>query len=274
MSKDSVLCMSVLSAVLAMRKARERDAISSWDEIALLLSERGMFSLDFSRAIAIDRELNWLSCPIRTESRVVQFRDLLGDILKKTKPIWLDAVPSGLRSVKGAINDDVNQVLESAGLLGEEIDRDAIAWWDQIASSVRKDTDDRLLLQGRNAEELSFNFECALLKRQGIESHVPKWVSIEDNSLGYDILSFRLSADGDIRETLIEVKSTSRPHPYFFISRNEWKRAQSSINHYQFHIWTAGSKSPLELPAHQIAEHVPNDHGKGKWQNVLVDLAN
>ena len=67
-------------------------------------------------------------------------------------------------------------------------------------------------------------------------------VSLRDDSLGYDILSF----DGDGRERYIEVKSTTAKiaDRGFFISNNELEKSQLLKNYYLYLVFDVNDKKP------------------------------
>jgi len=271
MNADAALRMSVLTAVMELRTASILYPGEALERIAKLLAERGLFSLDFELAINLDREYRWFDLPA-TEGRINELRKLIKHVLDTSSPVWLAAIPRGLRLVRETVTEDILQVLESAQLMGDSIDRRAIEWWDQFSVQTRGELDQQRLAQGRQAEEMSLEFEQQRLATQGVEHVSPRWMAIEDNSLGYDLLSYRRSITGAITEVLIEVKSTTRDMPSFYVTRNEWKRASNALDRYIFHIWTAGSSEPLELPATDVKTHIPQDCGAGAWQDVLIQL--
>src|SRR3989344_1396742 len=70
-----------------------------------------------------------------------------------------------------------------------------------------------------------------------------KWVSKEDDSLGYDILSF----ENDGTEKYIEVKSTSQSencNANFLISSNQYSKAKRIKNYYFYIVFNAKGKEP------------------------------
>lgn len=115
-------------------------------------------------------------------------------------------------------------------------------WWDHISGRVRLEGDRKKLERGRIAEELSLNYENERLKREGIDIEA-RWMAIEDNTVGYDILSYERGDYGPINK-LIEVKSTIASPLRIYITRNEWNQAQSIGAAYCFHVWDLQEKPP------------------------------
>ena len=83
---------------------------------------------------------------------------------------------------------------------------------------------------GREGERLTLEHEKV---RTG---HQPKWVSIDDNADGYDVLS--VVEMSDPRPLSIEVKtSTMGVSGSFHLTRNEWETSDEAECHL-FHLWT------------------------------------
>ena len=141
-----------------------------------------------------------------------------------------------------------------------------MAFWDALAARARGQKDDRLNAIGREGERLSLAFERERTGRQ------PKWVAIDNNDDGYDILSV-VSAD-DLRKQSIEVKaSTLGLRGSFFLTRNEWERAMEAEQH-SFHVWSLATTPPTlaVLDSVAVSEHVAADQGDGEWRVIEVPL--
>jgi hypothetical protein len=115
--------------------------------------------------------------------------------------------------------------------------------------------------------------EQAQLGNLGI-SELPRWVAIEDDTVGYDVLSYR-PVNGSIQPILIEVKSTIASPLRFNVSRNEWKQATSVGDPYRFHIWDLDKKPPQlhERTVDDVRPHIPIDCEKGEWTNVRIPVS-
>jgi ABC-type molybdenum transport system ATPase subunit/photorepair protein PhrA len=128
------------------------------------------------------------------------------------------------------------------------------------------------MAQAREAERLSLTHEKATLLAEGISEN-PKWVGLDDNFAGYDVLSYERGEHGLINK-LIEVKSTTASPLRFYISRNEWDTAKRAGRAYLFHIWDMSKVPPIMYmrTVAQIEPHVPSDNEDGKWSNMEVPL--
>ena len=100
-------------------------------------------------------------------------------------------------------------------------------------------------LLGNRGEEIVYNLEKKHLGNLGKTelANKIKWVSKEDDSLGYDILSF----EEDGTEKYIEVKSTSQSencNANFLISSNQYSKAKKIKNYYFYIVFNAKGKEP------------------------------
>jgi hypothetical protein len=121
-------------------------------------------------------------------------------------------------------------------------------------------------------ERLTIQHETDRLKRLGVDVP-PRWMAIEDNTVGYDVLSYELSQYG-LNNVLIEVKSTVASPLRFIVTRNEWDEAQKFGDAYVFHVWDL-DKNPEILHVRtsaQVAPHIPADNQQGKWQNAIIPV--
>lgn len=134
---------------------------------------------------------------------------------------------------------------------------------------MRGAVDAERLVRAREAERLSLDYERKRLKGLGITLD-PRWVAIEDNTLGYDIHSYDLW-DGEIVARLVEVKSTLSDT--IFITKNEWRNADSADEHYCFHVWKLPEKVLTEYTVEVMRKHVPIDQGSGNWESVRIELS-
>ena len=168
-----------------------------------------------------------------------------------------------------ALPGNILQSLRAAGLLAENPNLDVIRWWDEIASIARSEHDKVKMENGRLAESLTMELELARLQALGL-SVTPRWISVEDNSAGYDVLSYDLGPHGPTAR-MIEVKSCSSSTFGFYLSRGEWETALRSQS-YVIHLWKLPTNELTELDSRTVAENIPNDQGAGKWQVVYVTV--
>lgn len=113
---------------------------------------------------------------------------------------------------------------------------------------------------GERGESLVFRLEKEYLEKIGRKDLIDKLkqISIEDDSTGYDILSF----DEKGNEKYIEVKSTTSKVPnvhHFNISSNEYKKARELKNYFIYFVFETNTKNPKIFPLKR-----PFDLGENK----------
>lgn len=162
---------------------------------------------------------------------------------------------------------ELAQVFVEAGL-AHGIEDEVVAFWDAMAALARGQKNGRLSEIGRQGERLSIAHEQA---RTG---HKPKWVAIDNNEDGYDVLS--IVETGDMRPLSIEVKaSTMGLSGLLHLTRNEWERSQEVENH-TFHLWAMKSKNQNALAVlvpTELQNHIPTDSGSGSWETVEIPFS-
>jgi hypothetical protein len=198
-----------------------------------------------------------------------RLRLILREVIIKTKPTWAQLIPKGRIETVKVLRRDLRQCFAEAGLMEAPPSKDVVAWWDEMASLFRNSRNSELLEVGRIGEKFSIAWET---RRTG---RVPRWVSIDSNLVGYDLLS--IVASSDTRPLQVETKATyQRPQSgTFHISRGEWEVAESS-SHYVFHLWSIRTRAkPLlaVVTPEDMRSHIPVDTGKGEWESVKVPMA-
>lgn len=222
-------------------------------------------ALDFNGGTAIHQLLptEIVDCNSRTTLRLIA-----SELVKATQPWWLRLVPYGRERVRSALDQDQVQFLREAGLFDAVPDAGVAAWWDDISAAVRGTVDSERMLRAREAERLSLSLERERLKSIGVALE-PKWVSLEDNTLGYDIQSYNFSGK-QIVCRLIEVKSTTSGS--IFITQNEWINALSADKNYCFHVWKFPEREIIEYSVAEIKPNIPINQGSGVWQDTRITL--
>lgn len=267
-SAERLLSMSVFEAALVIRTFKEKNVGLSDDEVVhTVRSVRAdLYPLDYEAGLLLE---NVLPTNIDISPRAF-FRSCVDRIVALKNPLWVRLAPGGREQVTRALGLNVAQCLRAAGLLDNPPDRDTWLWWDRLAGVVRADRDAALLVQGREAELWSYERECAFVADAGIE-RTPMWVSIEDNNLGYDILSYRIEGENEINR-LIEVKSTQSNPPRLILTRNEWNTAMQYGDALEFHLWTLQPKELCVLTVRDMQQHIPHNQGSGAWLRVEIVL--
>lgn len=262
--------MSALNAVIAIRQYirnhPEADAESA--AVSIRRIDADLAANDFEAGLAINEILP----PEITFLEITSdLRASLHALIVRHQPWWLRGFPYGRKRLADMLEDEEAQCFRSAGLFEEPPSSAVALWWDQIAKSVRSEIKNSLLLQGRKAEALSFEYEKSRLASLGIVRQ-PIWMAIDDNGAGYDILSYDLGPVEPINR-LIEVKSSTQNPPRMILTRGEWDAAVEFGEAYVFHLWALPNNKLVERKVTDIAPHIPRDQGVGVWANVEIVFA-
>ena len=165
------------------------------------------------------------------------------------------------------IATDANKIIENAILDEAGLDQAEFVCLDEVDipvpkaknkySVIRKESVkkiDQLKKAKTNAkngllgEELVLTYEQERLRKIGREDLISqiRWVSKEDDTTGYDIISFDVDFNGDISEKYIEVKTTEGScDSVFYISANEVDTMEKiKNNYYIYRVFNLKSKHP------------------------------
>ena len=234
---------------------------------AINLTEPDAPSLDLEASC----DLHYMVVECDLEGNVFYRACIRGVVLERF-PVWVKMMRLGRQVFAAKLETDSYTIFENAGLLVNPPSADVIEWWDTIGHEVKLGTDLEKMAQARAAEKLSWDSEKARLLGIGIKTD-PVWVGLDDNTAGYDILSYEL---GTLENTnkLIEVKSTIASPLRFYVTRNEWKQALKSKDAYFFHVWDMQKKPPVLYirTVEQVEPHIPTDNEKGKWSNAEIPI--
>lgn len=229
--------------------------------------------VSLSAVLDVCREAGWLSSGIDGRTSVtssgssllaitdteLRLREQIAHLLHARRPPWARAILQGRSAVTQYAPSDALQCLQEAGLI-ESIEPDVISWWDKQASLYRDEENAKNVATGRVGERLSVMFEET---RTGIR---PRWISLEFEGSGYDILS-RMSRL-DPGPLAVEVKTSVRrwEEAEFHLTRNEWDYLSGHPNS-TVHLWSVYTKPVLfaVLSIEALSNHIVADMGDGKW---------
>lgn len=267
-SLEDAFSMSAFLAFLEFRLFRiDHPTLSDSEAFTTLTRVRASSTgLDFQGGLTLLRKLDQT---IQWQQTKHHLRLFILKWIELTEPPWLRLIPYGREKLRIALADDQVQCFREAGLFDEVPDPDALAWWDRLANLTRGTADSEKMKRARHSERLSLEFELNRMKSLGI-SKIPKWVALEDNSLGYDILSYDIDPKGLIVTRLVEVKS--RLSDGIFITRNEWNNVSGAAQRSVLHVWDLPEERLHEYRVHEVAPHIPIDRGDGVWQDVRIAL--
>ena len=186
--------------------------------------------------------------------------------------VLLELVSQGRESFIANLGDDEKQVFRNAGLLERVPSVEVVTWWDEIRYRGRSKLNQDLVIQGRTAERWTMELETNKVAHLG-EQYKPVWMALDSDKFGYDILSHRATTGFAPIAILIEVKSFANKYsPHIFVTRNEWKKALISRINYIFYVWCIETKEHRTYTYDEIEPHIPDNRGKGVWQDVYIPL--
>lgn len=198
-------------------------------------------------------------------------RTLLELYIRTVRPTWSFHLIKGRQKSMNHVPESISDVFIQLGLYDRDeilIDSDTVEWWDRLATVIYSTKQSNNVTVGRIGERLTFLYEE---DRTGYE---PKWLALEDNGLGYDLLSRQSPANG--RNLCIEVKTCSSAPQQLFISKYEWKVATTKPpGEHLFHVWdiTNTSNPTLYTPsAGDLEPHIPSNVGVGEWETCSLSL--
>jgi hypothetical protein len=206
--------------------------------------------------------------PLAGESAGIAYRQVLDFLVEHHRPWWRSLFPSGREHVRTNLAEAEHQLLSDAGLFKRPASQDVMAWWYAIQARVRAEQNLRLSVQGGEAELWTLEFERKKLAGLGIELE-PELTGFETNGAGYDIKSYDPGPFGPVAR-LIEVKSTRSKPPRLILTRGEWDAALQYGDAFEFHLWEIETKSLRIIPSAEMATHMPQDCGGGRWLQVEV----
>lgn len=232
---------------------------------AILHTEPDALSLDLEASCELHEIV--VICDLESQSF---YRHCIRGVILARFPVWVKTIRRGRLVFAAKLDIDDYSIFDNAGLLSNPPPPDVVEWWDTIGHEVKLETDLEKMAQARAAEKLTWDAEKERLLALGIETD-PIWVGLDDNTAGYDILSYELTTPENTNK-LIEVKSTTASPLRFFVTRNEWNQAQKSREAYFFHVWDMQQNPPKLYirTVDQIEPHIPSDNEKGKWSNAEI----
>lgn len=265
-----IFSLAAFEGLRVLRKYISDHPSKTLEEIRILIlkTEADASSLDIISAIKLVDVVDETA----SLEGILFYQHCIEHVILTVQPTWAKLMTLGRRRFVKKLNRDEASIFREAGLLGEPPDDETINWWDRITGKIRHEQDKKKLEQGRAAEKLTIEYELSALKAQGIQES-PKWIAIEDNTAGYDVLSYSKNEFGLINK-MIEVKSSIASPLRFYLSRNEWDHAVIYGSSYLFYIWDMRANPPnlFIKTIDEILPHIPADNEKGKWKNVEIPI--
>lgn len=193
-----------------------------------------------------------------------QLRFLLKEYFISRRDPWLQLARRGRLHVLLQSPPEILQLFHEAGL-ASGVDQETIDFWDELAALLRGEKDKRNAETGRLGEKLTMLFEA---RRTGLE---PRWMALESNQYGYDVLSHISNTDDTPLKIETKCSIASVPSAKFHLTRFEWQIAEHS-NNYNFHVWAASENSIMlaVLTVAEVAPHIPTNQNGGSWETVEI----
>lgn len=241
---------------------------------ALIEIDEAFVASDYEAALELH---TMLDTSLLFNDFTMDLRKAISSVILISRPEWAKRIYLGRIKFLNELDDvdsEVRRCFDQAGLFAEAKPGDVADWWYDLNHQMRGFLNLDNMMQGRKAEEKTLELETAECLRLGITA-APIWKSLDNNTLGFDIQSYRPSGNEFPTNLLIEVKSSSRNPPVAIISREECLKAKTSKDAYRFYVWHVIDGNPKHLSIwtyDMIEEHIPQDRGKGIWTNVAIPL--
>lgn len=269
-SPDRLLAFPCTECLRVVRIYREKNPGIETEELIASIKtvEADAGSFDFEAAISLDADL--------ADGVILDgaeyYRACITTVVTRYQPAWARAMSQGRERFANSLTSDMAAVFTAAGIADEPAPPDFVDWWDGLSGAVRLERDLNKMLQARAAERLTMEMEEQKLEELGL-SDKPKWIGLDDNFAGYDVLSFEMK-DNKKLPLMIEVKSTVQSPLRFILTRNEWDTALDVGERYIFHVWDMAPDTPRLYPltVNEVMPHVPQDGDAGKWTAVQIPL--
>jgi len=268
---ERLFSMSAFEALKGLRQQQVLNpelSLSDLTRIAVRL-DPDIASLDLEAASDLAEILP--HTPVEVHGSIF-YRTCIEAVILHRQPIWAKIMTMGRQKFTSKLARDEQQCFREAGLLDDPPTVEIIKWWDRVTGQVRLAGEQVRLERARVAEKLSLDREVERLNVLGIDRK-PKWIAIEDNTAGYDVLSYDPGST-EPTNRLIEVKSTIASPLRFILTRHEWEQACRFGSSYHFHIWNLQSQPPslFERTVADVAPHIPTDNEKGTWKTAEIPV--
>jgi hypothetical protein len=261
-----MLSMSVFEASRSLRRQRQYHQDLDIVELVNVVSKTQGGACDFKSGASLSELITRSVVP----DDATDFYRACIETLIDSQLIWLRTVLLGRTIFIQKLPRDAEQCFRAAGLLEDPPSSNVVDWWDRMADRARIVSDRDKMVRARTAERLSLNHEIKRLKEMGVLLS-PVWMAIEDNTAGYDILSYDPGQFEPISR-LIEVKSTISKPIRFYLTRHEWETALKFGDRYFFHVWDLSEPQMYEFKATDFLESIPTDNADGKWADVIISI--
>jgi hypothetical protein len=228
---------------------------------------------DFDSAYKLISEYGEEYFTISEDNEIKILRSNLYKIITALNPEWIKKVDLGRNFVFDSINK-LNNEVESQEIfhtfrvcnLKDDNDIDTVLWWKYLSEFYRNNNLN--IEKGIDGEFLSLRYEIKKLQDLNIDRQ-PLLKSIDDETLGYDILSFRMSSDTTYN-IYIEAKFSNNNQ--FFLTKNEWNTANKYMEKYFIYFWDGESDAPKIINFEELKEYILDDKENSTWDKLVINI--
>lgn len=194
-----------------------------------------------------------------------KLRIIIKKILKNIQPINLHFLLKGPKHFLDTLSKNELQCFKNAGLLNKPPDNQIINWWDELKAFQRKKNNEEKVVLGRIGEKKTLEYENNKLNKLKIDKK-PSWDGFDDDTLGYDILSY----DEKLNQIYIECKYSDTNLHKFYLSRNEYKKSLGKKNYYYIHYWNKVISEPIIIDYNKLQKLVLENKENTEWINLEI----
>ena len=228
---------------------------------------------DFDSAFNLISEYGQEYFTIREDNEVKILRSNLFQIIVALNPDWIKKVELGRDFVFNAINTLPNdtegrEIMHTFKVckLKDENDIDTVLWWKRLSENYRNNYFN--IQKGIDGEFLTLRYESKKLNELNINRQ-PLLKSIDDETLGYDVLSFR-SLSNELHEIYIEAKFSNNNQ--FFLTKNEWSAANKYKENYFIYFWDGVADLPKIIKFDELREYILDDKENSTWDKLIINI--
>ena len=269
----SYFSISVLEALRLLLISFQNINYKDLEEAKTLaeISNPSKSKYDFDSAYRLINEHGEEYFTTQEDNEIQILRTNLFKIIIASNPTWITKVNLGRQFVLNEINDLDNQVESNEILhtldvckLKNNNDVDTVLWWKRLSEYYRNN--DTNIEKGIDGEFLTLKYEINKLYNLNIDK-TPLLMSIDNETLGYDILSFRKSSN-DIYEIYIEAKFSNNNK--FFLTKNEWNAANKYLDNYFIYFWNNNFDKPKIISFEKLKQYILEDKEDSTWDKLII----
>ena len=228
---------------------------------------------DFDSAYRLINEYGEEYFTTQEDNEIQILRSNLFKIVIASNPTWIKKVSLGRQFVLNSINElnnnvESNEILHTLEVckLKDSNDIDTVLWWKRLSEHYRNN--DTNIEKGIDGEFLTLKYEINKLNELRINK-TPILRSIDDETLGYDILSFRKNSK-DTYEIYIEAKFSNNNK--FFLTKNEWNAANKYMDNYFIYFWSEDFHEPKVISFAKLKLYILEDKENSTWDKLIISI--